>query len=602
MGAPDVPPAGAPAPEGAAPAAHSGEIPAAGAILRGTPVAPGLVLGGAHRKDQDLARVRAERVPLEGVDAELNRFRSALEASRAQLGDLRSRLEGRVPEQDARILDTHLAYLRDSVFIADVENLILKEQMGLEAAISKVVSDFDRIFRLVQSETLRQSAVDLRDVGLRVLRNLGSGGAGVQPERYVLVARELSIVDMFNLENERVLGIVTQEGGLTSHAAIFARAMRIPTLTGVSGLLDAVREGDFLILDASEGVLRVNPEEVVRQQYARSQAESAPDEALEPAERLVLQCADGREFPASAVCGNLPEVEAAVRAGFTEIGLYRTELLYLVDRDQPTREQLVRHYRSVVELARGARVTFRLLNVDSGLDVKYLYDAREQNPALGRAGVRQLLAREGLLRRQIQALLLACEGAKARVAVPLVIDCDDLRRVKEVAFEERIELRKSGERFQDRLEFGCVIETPAALLGARDLLREAEFGVVGVDSLTQYLLAADRENPELAELFDALHPVVLRALIALAGTARELARPLSAFGALVSEPGNAELLVGTGLRSFVLPPSSAPGWSAALRSVDPGRAQRDCEAAARAAGRSEAQSLVGGYRHGFARS
>jgi phosphotransferase system enzyme I (PtsI) len=210
---------------------------AAGPILRGATVAPGLVLGRVHRQDHDLARERAERVPLDEIEVELNRFRQALDDARLQLTDLRSRLAGRVREEDAHILDTHLAYLRDSAFIADVENLILNEQMRLEGAIGKVVGDFDRIFRLVQNETLRQSAVDLRDVGIRVLRNLerrsSDAPAAPPPRDYILVGRELSIVDMFNLANENVKGIVTQAGGLTSHAAIFARSMRIPTLTGV---------------------------------------------------------------------------------------------------------------------------------------------------------------------------------------------------------------------------------------------------------------------------------------------------------------------------------------------------------------------------------
>ena len=188
---------------------------ASGPILRGATVAPGLVMGKVHRQDHDLAAERAGRVPLDEVEVELNRFRAALDDSRHQLVDLKARLSGRVREEDARILDTHLAYLRDSAFIADVENLILNEQMRLEGAIGKVVGDFDRIFRLVQSENLRQSAVDLRDVGIRVLRCLeqrASESSTAPPRDYILVGRELSIVDMFNLANENVKGIVTAVG------------------------------------------------------------------------------------------------------------------------------------------------------------------------------------------------------------------------------------------------------------------------------------------------------------------------------------------------------------------------------------------------------
>ena len=217
---------------------QSGGQPPAGLLLNGLAVSPGLVLGRAHIKDNDLALVEESRVARDEVEGELNRFRRALESSIRQITDLKDRLDGQVAARDARILDTHLAYLKDSVFIADVEELIIGDQMRLDTAIAKVVNDFDRIFRLVESETLRQSAVDLRDVGIRVLRNIETGGEPEtdEPDRYILVARELSIVDMFDLNNEHVLGIVTEGGGLTSHAAIFARSMRIPTVTGVEDL------------------------------------------------------------------------------------------------------------------------------------------------------------------------------------------------------------------------------------------------------------------------------------------------------------------------------------------------------------------------------
>ena len=592
--------------------------PPGGLLLRGTSVAPGLVLGHVHRKDYDLSRAHAQRVPLDAIDRELGRFRQALDDSRLQLQDLKSRLEGRVKPDDARILDTHLAYLKDSVFIADVENLILNEQLGLEAAIAKVISDFDRIFRLVENATLRQSAIDLRDVAIRVLRNLEQASAGetavaaedgvvrgpLPAGQYVLAARELSIVDMFNLSNEHVQGIVTEEGGLTSHAAVFARSMRIPTVTAVEGLLDRVYEGDFVILDATEGIVRVNPSELVRQQYLQADREPEP----EPEEREVPDWArfparthDGTEIEVQVVCGNLPEVEQAAALGLPGVGLYRTELLYLIDRDPPSREALIRHYSSVVEQAAGGPVTFRLLNVDSGLEIPYLHEARELNPQLGRAGVRLLLSRESILRRQIQAILMASPEVPVRIAVPFVCDCGELRRVKEILFEEKLELRRAGLEFQDRVELGCVLETPASLLGMRDLAREAEFLVLGLDSLTQYLLAADRESSGLAPFFETMHPFVLRALTKACEIATGLGRELTVFGVTAAEERNLPLLLGAGLRNFCLPPSGLRGFLTAVAGLELRAAGRAARAAARSSSPSELHGHVSGYRHGYAR-
>ena len=582
--------------------------PPGGELLRGATVCPGLVLGVAHRKDYDLDQARTERVPLDEVDRELNRFRKALDDSRLQLLDLKSRLEGKVREDDARILDTHVTYLKDSVFIADVENLILNEQMRLEAAIAKVVGDFDRIFRLVRNDTLRQSAVDLRDVGIRVLRNLESevaGEAGTEPpSEYVLVARELSIVDMFNLSNEHVKGIITREGGITSHAAIFARSMRIPTITGVDDVLEVVQEGDFLILDAAEGTVRVNPDDIVRSQYTQSADEvgqrqpdgGVPEWAQRPGRTL-----DGIPIEVAATCGNLPEVDHALELGMRSIGLYRTELLYLVDKAPPGREALIRHYASVLGGARGSKVTFRLLNVDSSLDVHYLHAARERNPALGRVGVRALLAHEVVLRRQLQAILMAGDGHDIRIAVPFVTDCGELRRVKEILFEERFELRKTGERFQDAVEVGVVIETPASMLGIRDLASEADFLLLSLDSLQQYLLATDRNEADMVEAFQVLHPFVLRALAKACEVAEGQGRPVAVFGVSACRPENVAGLIGAGLRHFCVPPVGLREFLAEVGAVDTKSAARAMRAAAQSACPAETQSLVAGYRHGYAR-
>jgi len=581
-----------------------------GKLLRGATVAPGLVMGVVHRKDHDLASAGSERVSLDQIDSELNRFRKALHDSRLQLVDLKERLHGRVPDEDARILDTHVTYLKDSVFIADVENLILNEQMRLEAAIAKVVNDFDRIFRLVRNDRLRQSAVDLRDVGLRVLRNLERDAAEVRPtdepplQDYILIARELSIVDMFNLANEHVRGIATKEGGLTSHAAIFVRSMRIPTITGVEPLLEEVREGDFVILDATEGTLRVNPDELIRAQYAETAAEAEQAGTATEAPgwaRSVVRSLDDEEIAVQASCGNLPEVEQAASYGMQGVGLYRTELLFLVDKQLPSRETLVHHYSSVVGAARGAPVTFRLLNVDSGLAIPYLHPDKERNPGLGQVGVRALLAHEDVLRRQLQAILLAGHDADVRIAVPFVSDCGELRRVKEVLFEERLELRKQDEPVQDSIEVGVVIETPTAMLGIRDLAAEADFLLLSLDSLQQYLLAADRDNPKLAEALESLHPFVLRALFKMFDVARSTGRPVWAYGASTRTPENLPFVLGAGLRHFCVPPGDLRALLEAVAKIDTRAAARAARAAARSSCVAETRSLVAGYRHGYAR-
>ena len=606
----DSPKAAAPAPPEAAAEPAAAPRPQA-ATLRGTSLSPGLALGVCHRKDHALGQASLERVPIDGIERELNRFHAAVVDARSQLVDLKQRLAGKVPADDARILDVHAAYLKDSVFISDVEHLILDEQLSLEAAILKVISDFDRIFRLVKNETLRDRAVDLRDVGIRVLRHLEQNRAAERseslPQDYVLVARELSIVDMFNFEGNHVLGILTQEASLTGHAAILARAMGIPTVTGIENLLDTLREGDFVILDATEGVVRVNPDELLRAQYQeaeRGRATRAREDGVPAWAAREPRTLDGERVQVSASCGNLPEVEQAAQLGIAGIGLYRTELLYLVDKDPPSVDELAAHYGAVIAAAGGAPVTFRLLHADSSLNLAWLHAGRELNPALGVAGVRALFAREKVLREQLQAILRASPsspGGQARIAVPFLTDTGDLRRIKEVLFEERLELRKASVPFQERVAVGAILETPAAALGARDLAREADFLVVALDALIQHLLAADRDNHELSGAFVALHPMVLRVLRDIAEACREVDRPLSVFGVTAARRTVLPFLIGAGVRSFSIPPSGLRTFLEELGRVDAKSSRRALASAAALSCQAEARSLVDGYRHGYAR-
>lgn len=551
--------------------------------LRGTAITPGLALGVVHRKEYDLERANQRRIPLNEIEQELNRFHGSLKASKDQLGELKQSLKGRVPAEHIQVLDTHIAYLRDSVFLSDVENLILNEQMCLEGAIAKVISDFDRIFRLVENELLRERAVDLRDVGIRVLRNLEPpkvDAEEVVPKDYILVARELSIVDMFQLDGKEVRGIATEEGGLTSHAAILARSMGVPTVTGLEGLRERVNEGDFVIVDATEGVLRVNPDDVVRAQYRQAREQG---EADSKAPRTIwseesFKTEDGGRISVHASCGNLPEVEQAVAMGLSAVGLYRTELLYLIDRDEPSLDSLVAHYSAVIEEAGEREVTFRLLHADSSYGIHYLHESREPNPALGRAGVRLLIDRISVLRRQLEAILRAAvDGTRVRIAVPMLNDVSELRRVKEALFDVRSDLQRAGHRLSPTIDLGAVIETPAAALGLEMLLPELDFVMVSYDSLANYLLAADRENHEMGDLFSTPHPVVLRVVRDLVRACERADCSLQVFGAGALQPTVLPFLVGAGVDTLCVSPIVAGEVQRVLSVVDREFAARSLE-------------------------
>lgn len=573
-----------------------------GPVLKGVSVAGGLAVGRVRRRTHEALSGMPARVPLDAVEQELNRFHQALQRSRAELAALKEHIRGEVPAETARILDVHQALLKDSAFLADVENLVMNEQLALEGAIAKVVADFDRIFKLVANDALRERAVDLRDVGLRVLRCLEGEpqevheGDGTRAP-VVLCARELSIVDMFNAQHEQVAGIVVELGGLSGHAAQIARSMRIPTLVGVEGLLAAVEEGDLVVLDASEGLLRVRPEARLVEQYGSTTRSDLPRARRS---RTAPRTRDAVTLDWSALCGSLPELEEARASGFDRVGLYRTELLYFIDRDPPSLDALVAHYSAVLEHA--PQTVFRLLDADSTLGATWLHTGREDNPSMGLAGVRALLAHESILRRQLAALLRSVTQTSQRlsIAIPMVVDCDELRRVKQTVHEERRELRRLGVACEGEVEFGVIVSTPAAVLGIADLVRECDFVIVALDSLQERVLAADRHNAALAYMHESLHPFVLRALDAVVRACETAGRTVSVSGALALARENLACVLGVGVRRFVLEPVAMDAFVHAARHVDMRDARRVAQSALRASSAAETRTIVDALRGGMA--
>ncbi|MFN0207991.1 MAG: phosphoenolpyruvate--protein phosphotransferase [Planctomycetota bacterium] len=571
-------------------------------MIQGKTVSPGVAIGPALVRDNDLDRVGAERVATNRVDEELNRFRAALDIARMQINDLKAKLTGKISTYDARIFDTHLAYLKDPVFITDVERLVIDEQMKLESAIAKVINDFDRVFKLVESEHLRERALDLRDVGIRVLRCLepGEGLAPAPPspapDRYILCARDLSIVDMFSLGSARVDAIVTEELALTSHAATLARSMRIPTLMGARGLLKLVKTGDILLVDASSGQVHINPDERILGEYQMTM-ETADDVA--PWVKEPTRTRDGMSISVSAAGGNHDDAERSVAYQMEGVGLYRSELLYLFDKRPPDEELLTKHFTRAAELTKGAPLSVRLLDVISKGRLEGLNEDVnvEANPALGVKSTRALFYKPELLRMMLRSVLRAGAAGNTRVLVPFVTDTSDVRRVKELIFDEKQALRKAKTPHAQNLPMGAIIEVPAAALGVKDLLEEVDFLAISLDGLVQYTLAADRENEDLRSNFQLIHPIVLRLVRDVVATAEAADRELYVYGEMAVNAHNVKLLIGAGVRRFGVAPVHYPNFKRSVSEIDSRAAKKLAADAMRCSAAAELEQLIVGY-HG----
>lgn len=526
-------------------------------VLRGESVSPGIAVGPVHLRGYDDDEIGVSRIAADQVEAELDRLRTAVGQSRAQIEEIRGKQQGQLGEAELRIFDAQIAYLGDPSFVAEIEQQVVQERLAVRAAVKTVYAKYDRIFQLVENEILRRRASDLRDVATRVLRNLASGEPSARKApagRYVLAARKLTTADMFNLDAEGVDAIVAEEGGMSSHAAILARGMGIPTLTGIRGLPRLLRDGSVVVVDSDHGELRVDLTEAELGQFAeRSQTwKSLQKQAPETEARHETR--DGTAIELLGSCGSLGEAEMSRTFGLAGIGVFRTELAFLADKRRPTEDELVAQYQKVIAGNPAQPVNFRLLDVAAGV---FSPDAKdpERNPAMGRRGVRGLLANQDVLRLQLRAILRAAVGSEnVGVLVPFVTSVMDLQRVKAILIEERLALRKAKVPVAGSLALAPILEVPVAAFGIGALAVESDFLVLAIDDLQAYLLAADRDNSAVREYHELAHPAVFEFLARIAKEADRVEKEVVLFGESAADPQRMPFYIGAGFRRFSIAP------------------------------------------------
>jgi phosphotransferase system enzyme I (PtsI) len=526
-------------------------------VLRGESVSPGIAVGPVHLRGYDDDEIGVSRIAADQVEAELERLRAAVGQSRAQIEEIRGKQQGQLGEAELRIFDAQIAYLGDPSFVAEIELQVVQERLAVRAAVKTVYAKYDRIFQLVENEILRRRASDLRDVATRVLRNLASGEPSARKApagRYVLAARKLTTADMFNLDAEGVDAIVAEEGGMSSHAAILARGMGIPTLTGIRGLPRLLRDGSVVVVDSDHGELRVDLTEAELGQYAERSQTWKSLQKQAPETEALHETRDGTAVELLGSCGSLGEAEMSRTFGLAGIGVFRTELAFLADKRRPTEDELVAQYQKVIEGHPGQPVNFRLLDVAAGVFAPGAKDP-ERNPAMGRRGVRGLLANQDILRLQLRAILRAAAGTEnVGVLVPFVTSVMDLQRVKAILIEERLALRKAKVAVAGSLALAPILEVPVAAFSIGALAVESDFLVLAIDDLQAYLLAADRDNSAVREYHELAHPAVFEFLARIAKEADRLEKDVVLFGESAADPQRMPFYIGAGFRRFSIAP------------------------------------------------
>ncbi len=537
--------------------------------VKGSGLSEGIALGHVVLHEP---RVVVTNFIADDVPKELDHLRAAVESLRANLDELLE--HGDVVEggEHREVLEAYRMFAHDRGWVHKLEEAVMTG-LTAEAAVERVQSD-TRARMLRQTDPyLRERLHDLDDLANRLMRQLtGRDHAPSReslPENAILVARSMGPAALLDYDRKRLRGLVLEEGGPHSHVAIVARALGIPAIGEIDNATGIVDPGDAVIVDGSTGDLHIRPLPDMEAAYVeRVRLRARRQQQYSALRDKPCVTKDGEEIKLLINAGlsvDLPHIEDTGAGG---IGLFRTELQFMVAANFPRTSEQYTLYRAVLDAAGDKPVTFRTLDIGGDKVLPYMRNVEEENPALGWRAIRLGLDRPGLLRTQIRALLRAAGSRALKIMFPMISTVQEFDQAKELVERELTHLRRHGHKLPDEVEVGSMVEVPSLLYQLDELLDRADFLSVGSNDLVQFLYAIDRGNPRVSNRFDAISPPILRALKDIADKAREHQKPATVCGEMASQPIGALALVAIGYRSLSLTPSAIGPVKAMLLDVD----------------------------------
>ena len=528
-------------------------------MYKGTGASAGIGIGRAVIVEEKELVIKRETVT--DPAAEIQRFKGALEVSMKQTEALAEDLGKRVGEKEAEILKGHIMLLSDPMLVGEIETNIQNECMNAEYAIESVCTMYADMFASMGDELMQQRATDMRDIKTRmqkVLLGVASVDIAALPAGSVIVAKDLTPSMTAGINPANVTGIITELGGRTSHSAILARALEIPAVVALGGILEQVKDGDMAVLDGTEGTVLINPDDAVLAEYQNKRDAFLKEKKdLEQYIGKPSVTKDGVSVELVGNIGKPEDVDKVLQYDGEGVGLFRTEFLFM-DRDSmPTEEEQFEAYRKVAVALDGKPVIIRTLDIGGDKEIPYMGLEKDENPFLGYRAVRFCLDRkEDVYRPQLRALLRASAYGNIKIMVPLVTCIEEYRQVKALVHEIMAELDREGIAYNKNIQLGIMVETAAASLIADIFAKEVDFFSIGTNDLTQYTMSVDRGNDKVSYLYSTFNPAVLRSIKRIITCAREAGIMVGMCGEAASGPMMIPLLLAFGLNEFSMSPSA----------------------------------------------
>ena len=529
-------------------------------ILSGIPVSPGIAIGKTGHMQRPALRRARMSIGADAVETELNRLYEAAREVRDELARTRESVPGELSEQKD-VIASHMLICQDPKLLQGAAAYIRERHMSAVRALEKTGESLCAAFRAMDDPYLRDRVQDIRTVIGRMQSCL-YGNRHIAAEREspaVLLAEELSPVDAIELKLDRLLSLVTVEGGQTTHTAILARSLHIPAIVGVAGLLDLSREDELVIIDAFKGRVYLDPNEAELMEFAQRQEEySRWREQVRRSTRLPAETRDGVRIEVQANIEEARDCASALESGAEGIGLCRTEFAYLKSKNLPEESALYEEYRAIAQSQAPARVIFRTLDLGADKMSDQHRALGEPNPALGLRAIRYCLRHQDVFRTQLRAILRAGVYGNVSVMLPMITGLQEVAASKRIIKELATELLAEGMACDPDIPVGVMIEVPSAVMIADALAGEVDFFSIGTNDLIHYLLAIDRRNAHVAYLHEPLHPAVVRAVKHVVDCARHAGISVAVCGELVADPYCLPVFLGLGVDVLSASPQFVP--------------------------------------------